>query len=283
MWRAQLHGRKPGAARRENSGAGGSCRPGTTLLPGARPTGREPLGSAPHSLHLGQGRGSASASSCGSWSCRPQGRARQPAGDKGVDGGTSPMGESTGPHRCVWRGLACRLPSSLPMMALLMLQTGECWGVSYTKWCQQKSCCCSTFLMMWTGTAALFGISPGGFQCFLFLCTRVEWTEWPLKAGCLDLGVYIPCSVRRLVSIKLGLWKGLSSVWSFVWDAVSLYQLLLYSPVIEASCSKYCHFEGSTFRIWFFAMYFPYDFVLNIEYGLMAKRLSCLCKHVDVK
>lgn len=284
MWRAQLHRRKPRAAQRQNSSAGGSCHMGTALLPETQPTGRGPLGSAPLSLHLGQGHGSASADfwprCTGAAGLGESKAAVPPAGDKGMDGDTLPMGESTSPRWCLWRGLAWRLPSSLPAMAVLLLQSSKYRGVSYTKWCQQKLCCCSTFpfLMMWTGTALLFGISLGGFWCFPFLSTRVEWTDLPKKAGFLDLGVYIACSVRRLVNIKLGLWKGLSSIWSFVWDTMSLYQLLPHSPLLEASCSKYSLFEGSRFPI-----YFPHDFVLNIEYGLMAKRLSHLCKHVDVK
>lgn len=64
MWRAQLHRRKPRAAPRENSGAGGSRRTGTALLPEKQPTGRGPLGSAPLSLRPGQGRGSPSAGFC---------------------------------------------------------------------------------------------------------------------------------------------------------------------------------------------------------------------------
>lgn len=149
MWRAQLHRRKPRAAQRENSGAGGSRRTGTALLPENQPGGRGPLGSAPLSLRPGQGHGSASA---GFWppaaALRALGEGKAavpPAGDKGTDGGTPPMGKSTIPHQCVWHGLGVAAPRQLPAMAVLSLQSSEYRGVSYTKRCQQKPCCCSTF------------------------------------------------------------------------------------------------------------------------------------------
>lgn len=113
------------------------------------------------------------------------------------------------------------------------------------------------------------------------MSSRVEWIDWSGKAGHLDLGVCIACSVRRLVTSNWGYERGCVNL--ELWDAMSLYRLLLHSPLTEVRCSKYCLFEDSIFPIQLFAICFPYGFVLYIEYVLMAKRLSHLCKHVDVK
>lgn len=268
MWRPQLHRRKPTAARRENSGAGRTHQMGTWMPLETQPMGREPLvslcpGQGPL-LHQSYGPGGRQSSHP---ACRWQGHGR-----RDTDGWK---------QQCHGMGLHDSSPSSLPTMAVLVLPSGECWGVSYTQQCQQKLCCCSTSsaLMMWTGTARLFGIGPRDFQCFPFLSTRVEGTDWPGKAASLDLRVYISCSVRRLVNIKLLTpLKGVVFTLSLVWDAVSLYQLFLYSPLTEASCSKHCFLKVQDSQYVFFAIFFPYDCVLNVEYGLMAKRLSHLSK-----
>lgn len=93
MWRAQLHRMEPRGARRENSGAGRSQGMGSAALPETQPVGKGLPGSAPLSLHLGQGHGSASSSSC------PSAKAAvPPAGDQGMDGSVPPMDESTIPR-----------------------------------------------------------------------------------------------------------------------------------------------------------------------------------------
>lgn len=76
----------------------------------ASPWEGDPQALAPFSMCPGQGRGSASAGFC-PHSTRAVGpgegeAAVPPAGDKGVDGGMPPMGESASPHRRVWGGLA---------------------------------------------------------------------------------------------------------------------------------------------------------------------------------
>lgn len=127
MWRAQLHRRKPRPAQRENTSAGGSCWMGTMQLPETQPAERGPLGSASLCLCPGQGCGSASVCSHRTGvSGLEEGKA---AGDKGMEGGMALMGESSNPHQCVWCGLTWQLPSSLPKMAVLTLQSSEGWGV----------------------------------------------------------------------------------------------------------------------------------------------------------
>lgn len=199
MWRAQLHRTKPRGAQRENSGAGRSHWMGTALLPETQPVGKGLPGSAPLSLRPGQGHGCASAAFC-------------PHCSRAAASG-SPRQLSHLRVTRAWMDLRCqwakapslgtsRLPSSLPTEAVLVLWSSRHWAMSYTKWCQRKLCCCSTSLMMWIGTVLLFVMSPGGFQCFLYLSTRAAWTYWPGKAGCFGLRVCIACSVRRLVHIR---------------------------------------------------------------------------------
>lgn len=101
MWRAQLHRMKPRGAQRENSSAGRSHWMGTTLLPETQSVGKGLPGSAPLSLHPGQGHGSASTSFCPlSSRAAAWWRSRQLShlhGYKDMDGSRPPVGKSTIP------------------------------------------------------------------------------------------------------------------------------------------------------------------------------------------
>lgn len=212
MWRAQLHRRKPRAAQRENSGAGGNRRMGTALLPDTQPAGRGPWGAAPQSLHPGLGWGSASAGSCRTGAA-VLGRASQLS--------QLQVTRARMEVRCRWAkapalhgvrcGLTWQLPRSVcalapqqpvlrseihkavPTKTVLLLQLFSFNGVGWHSpalWVQPRRLLMLSFLECKGGVNGLTQESWLPWPWYILVVVLEGWltSNWDYKTGCLQFG-----------------------------------------------------------------------------------------------